>query len=95
MNNEDLKTYSRPDTLEDIKNTDLVQLSRQLLDAAVVSTNALSTKSELSEQHLKELRLVLGFLNATNNVIKTKIQYFKMVGVSDKIEAIKKVVGKE
>jgi len=85
-----LQTFTRPDTIEDLKETDLVQLARRLLDATVVSTDALNGGQEINEQRLKELKLVLGFLNASNSVIKTKLQVFKMTGLPEKIAEVKK-----
>ena len=78
-----------PDTMEDIRRTDLVQLSRKLLDSTVVASDALNVKT-FTEPKLKEMKMVLGFLNATNNIIKTKMQYFKMVGLDEKIKAVQK-----
>lgn len=80
----------KPDTMNDIGNTDLVQLSRKLLDSAVRSSKALNLQT-LNEKSLKELRLVLGFLNVTNNIVKTKMSYFKMVGLGEKVDAVKKL----
>ena len=78
-----------PDTMEHIGNTDLVQLSRKLLDSVVTSTDALNS-STMTEEKIKEMKVVLGYLNATNNIVKTKMQYFKMLGVGEKVEAIKR-----
>lgn len=80
----------KADTIEDIGNTDLVQLSRKLLDSAVKASNALNLKS-FNEKSLKEMRAVLGFLNVTNSIVKTKMSYFKMVGLTDKYKAVKKI----
>jgi hypothetical protein len=74
--------------MDEIQKTNLVGKANQLLDAIVESTDAMKPYN-LNEQKLKEIKLVLGFLNACNNVINTKLKYFKMVGVDKKIEAVK------
>ena len=77
-----------PDTLDDIKYTDLVQLSRKLLDAIVASTKMLD-KGEMTPRKLQEAKIVLGYLTATTSTVKAKMAYFKMVGIGDKVEAVK------
>ncbi len=83
-------TKYKPDTIEDLKNTDLVKLSRDLLGATVQSTNALDSTVKPSPERIKELKMTLGFLNATINASKTKMQFFRMMGIGDKVKAIKK-----
>lgn len=78
----------RGDELNDIGDSDIVQLSRGLLDATVKST-AIMQMEEMTPAKLQEARLVLGFLNATNAVMKTKMQYFRMAGLTGKIDAVK------
>ena len=79
-----------PDTVDNIQNNDLVQISQKLLDRMISSTGMLSIK-EMTPNKAKEAKLVLGYLNVTNNVIKTKMQFFKMVGLDGKIKAVKNV----
>lgn len=78
------------DTLQGMKDYSLVGLSKQLLDASVKSTGILSLE-EMTPQKLQEAKLVLGFLNATNSVMKTKINIFKMVGLDEKVQAIEEM----
>ena len=78
-----------PDTMENLKGSDLIQLSRKLLTAVVDSTNMLEVQ-EMTQNKLKEAKVVMGFLNAADRAMKTKMSYFKMAGVKDKVEAIKK-----
>lgn len=77
-----------PDTMEDIGKSDLVKLSRELLEATVQSSKIKEMES-MGEEDLKRARVVLGFLNAADKVMRTKIQYFKMANVDDKIAAFK------
>ena len=88
MNN--IKTRYAPDTMEHIKKSDLIQLSRNILDATVQSTKVLEI-DEMTPMKLQEAKLVLGFLNSANNVMKTKMQFFKMAGLEKKVEAIKSI----
>lgn len=78
----------KPDTLDDVEKSDLIQLSRDLLEATVTSTKILDL-NEMSPGKLQEAKVVLGFLNAANNTMKTKMQFFKMIGLDDKINAVK------
>lgn len=77
-----------PDTLSDIGNSDLVQLSRDLLEAVVGSTKILNL-DEMTPQKLQESKMVLGFLNAADKTMKTKMQYFQMTGLSEKVAQVR------
>lgn len=79
----------KPDTLNEIKDSDLIQLSRNLLDSVVTSTDMLVPKN-MSPERLQEAKVVLGYLNAANKTILAKMQYFKMVGLGEKVKAVKK-----
>jgi len=77
----------RPDELEDIKDSDIVQLSRSLLNSMVQSTDLIRPQ-ELTSQKLQEAKVLLGFLNSTANAMKMKMQFFKMIGLADKVKAV-------
>jgi len=76
------------DKPEHIENLDLVQMSRDLLEAMVESTAIMEGK-KMTENGLKEAKLVLGYLNAANNNVKTRMQWFKMTGLDDKIDRVR------
>lgn len=78
------------DTLPGMRDIDLVTLSKNLLDASIKSTGVLDLE-EMTPQKLQEAKLVLGFLNATNNIIQTKLNVFKMVGLGEKVNAVEKL----
>lgn len=78
----------RLDSLEGMHESDLVQTAKDLLDAAIKSTSILELQ-EMTPQKLQEAKLVLGFLNATNNLMQTKLNVFKMTGLSEKVAAVK------
>lgn len=82
------KKYQK-DKPEHIENLDLVQMARDLLEAVVENTAILEGKKKMTEQGLKEAKLVLGYLNATNNQVKTRMQWFKMTGLEAKIERVR------
>lgn len=86
------KKKKRGDNLGDVEQSDLLQLSSALLDSVVASTNVLEIR-DMTPEKLKECKLVLGYLNATNSVMKTKLGFFKMVGLAPKLDAIKKKSG--
>jgi len=73
---------------DSIDNSDLIADSRELLTSVVNATN-MKNIEEMTPKKLAEAKVVLGFLNAANNMIKTKIQCFKLTGVKDKVAAIK------
>lgn len=79
---------TRPDTMEDVLETDIIQMSRALLEAVVDSTGLMGLQ-EMTPEKLKEGKLVLGFLNATRNAVNTRMQIFKLVGLDDKMDAIR------
>lgn len=83
------KKVGAPDTMSTVGESNLIQKSKELLDAVVDSTKILE-KTEMDEKGLKEASVVLGFLNAANNTMKTKMNYYKMMGVGDKVKSIKK-----
>lgn len=79
---------NKPDTLEDIGQSDLVKLSRELLEA-VVQSSGIKKMDKIGDEEIKQARVVLGFLNATDKVMRTKIQYFKMANIDAKVAEIK------
>jgi hypothetical protein len=80
-----------PDTMNDISDSDIVQLAKGLLDAVVRSSGIESLQQgELTPEKLREVKMVLGYLNATNSVMKTKMSFFKMVGVDEKVREIRR-----
>lgn len=78
----------KPDTIDDLKESDLVQISRQLLEAVIRST-AVMKLEKMTPEKLKECRTVLGFLNAANNTLKTKLNIFRLTGMTDKLKFMK------
>lgn len=88
MNN-NIKKYSK-DSEEYLENLDLVQMSRKLLEAVIMSTEIMDNKEKrMTWQGLKEAKLVLGYLNAANNQVRTRMQWFKMTNLEKKIESVK------
>lgn len=77
------------DTIKHIEDSDLIQLSRNLLDSIVTSTDMLNPKN-MTPERLAEAKIVLGYLNSSNNALKTKMQYFKMMGIGEKIKIVQK-----
>jgi len=82
-----LKIYSK-DKIEHIENLNLVQLSRDLLTAMIEAT-ALLEGQKMTEQGLKEAKLVLGYLNAANSTVTTRIGWFRMSGLQEKVKKVK------
>lgn len=84
-----MKKVVKYENNEDIRETELVRLSRKLLDSVIANTGVLN-KKKMTPEFMKENKLVLGFLNSTTKAIQTKMQFFKMIDTADKIEFIKK-----
>ncbi len=79
------------DSIKHIEDSNLVQMSRKLLEALVESTAILNGgESKISDKGLKEAKTVLGYLNASINATKTRVQWFRMTGLIGKIETVKK-----
>jgi len=76
------------DTQKHIDETSMVQLSRDLL-LKVVETTGIMQSTKMTEEGLKQAKLVLNYLNAVNSTIKTRLQFFKMTGLNDKIRRVK------
>ena len=53
---------------------------QELLDASIDSSDILTAK-KMTPDGLREAKMVLGFLNATNNIVKTRMQFYKTFGV--------------
>ena len=83
-----MKKTINKDTMKHVEESNLIQLSRELLSSIVDSTKILDLK-EMTPDKLKESKVVLGFLNAADRAMKTKMTYFKMTGVGDKVSAVK------
>ena len=83
-----MKKYTK-DTKAELERSPLVQMSRDLLINLVDSTSMLE-KKDMNESGLKEAKVVLGYLNAANNTMKTRMQYYRMTDLPNKIRAVKK-----
>ena len=79
---------TRPDSLKDIEESDLVQISRRLLNS-IVESSGLLRPQQLNDQKIKEARLIISFINATAGAMRTKLSYFKMIGLEEKVKAIR------
>lgn len=77
------------ESMDEIKGSNLVQMSHEFLDIIVKKTG-FREDGELTKEKIQEAKLVLGFLNAADRTIRTKLQYFRMNNVTEKLEAIKK-----
>lgn len=77
------------DTVKHVENSNLVQMSRKLLEALVESTAILNGgESKVSDKGLKEAKTVLGYLNASINATQNRMQWFKMTGLNNKIKLV-------
>jgi len=77
------------ETKKSLEQFDLVIPAKDLLDAIIISGNAYS-KKPLTEAKAKNMKLVLGFLNAYIKAFHTKVSYFKLTAIPDKIQMVKK-----
>lgn len=83
------KIIENLDSVHGMANSKLVSLSKELLDAVVQSSGIRDWDSAMNESQIKEARIVLGFLNSTDRLMKTKLQVFRMTGLDKKLEAVK------
>lgn len=84
----------KTEDLKSLEKFELVIPAKDLLDAVTNSADAL-TKMPIDENRAKQLRLVLGFLNAYLKAYQTKIGYFKLTAIPEKVKsAIKKKLKK-
>lgn len=74
----------RAENLKGLKDAELVYPAKDLLDAVIVATDALS-KEPLDKERAKNLRLVLGFLNAYIRAFNTKVGYIKLTMVPKEV----------
>lgn len=91
-----MRTTSMPtekDEIKHIENSSLVQLSRDLLEA-LVESSAILNGEKMTMTSLLEAKVVLGYLNASINATKTRMQWFRMTGLEDKIKQVKASSGK-
>lgn len=75
------------DTIAHVEQSDLVQVSRNLLGSIIESTSVLE-KREMTPKALQESKVVLGYLNASIKAVGTRMKYFQMTGVADKVRKI-------
>ncbi len=70
----------RTEDIKNLKKLELVYPAKDLLDAVTAAADALS-KEPLDKERAKNLRLVLGFLNAYIRAFNTKMGYIKLTMV--------------
>lgn len=89
------KKIEKEDGLEDLKDFNLIVPAKDLLDAIVKSTDATNGDKPMNDVQARNMKLVLGFLNSYIRAYHTKITYFRLTGVANKIAAIKRINGKK
>lgn len=72
---------------KDLEKFELVYPAKDLLDATIASADALS-QMPIDAERAKNLRLVLGFLNAYLKAFHEKMGYIKMVHVPEQVQKI-------
>jgi len=75
----------RTEKFKDLEKFELLIPAKDLLDAVVSSADAL-TQIPIDQERAKTLKLVLGFLNAYIKAYNTRIGYFKLTTVPDKLK---------
>ena len=74
------------ENLENLSNFELVVPAKELLDAVMASADAL-TQQPIDEKRAKDLKLVLGFLNAYIRAHTTQIGYFRLTMISKELKS--------
>ena len=77
------------ESLKDLEKFEIIIPAKNLLNSITVATKATDPRIKMNERRLKEMRLVLGYLNAYVKAFGTKTSYFKLIGISAKIKAFK------
>ena len=80
----------KENTPKELSQFELIIPAKKFLDAMVSSTQAFN-KQKMTEKRLKEMKLTLGAINAYVKSFQTKVGYFKIVGVSEKVKEFKKL----
>ena len=76
----------RTEDLKNLEKLELVYPAKDLLDAVTTAADALS-KEPLDRERAKNLRLVLGFLNAYIRAFNTKMGYIKLTMIPKELKA--------
>lgn len=77
------------ENLSDLGNITFVNLAKDLLSSSIESSQIMAQQPYTPETS-KYAKLTLGYLNAFLNSYKTRMSYWKMTGVKEKIAAIQK-----
>jgi len=77
------------ETMKSLEQFQLVVPAKELFEALSKSTDADSV-TEMTPERARNMKLVLGFLNAYIRAFGTKMGYFRLVGVTDKLAAAAK-----
>ncbi len=83
------KIEKKKESFDSLEEFEIVAPSKALLDSVTIATNANNSKIKVDEGRLKELKLVLGYLNAYIKSFGTKANYFKLVGMEKRVAAFK------
>ena len=88
MNGEE-KTREQRFTESDIKEISFVRLAKELLDASIESSEVLRAKP-YSEESLPKAKMTLGYLNALIKAFQTKVHYYRIMNLGEKIKGVEK-----
>lgn len=82
------------ENIEDIENFELLIPAKKLFDKMIESTDGYTPK-EMTDDEMKKMKLLLGYMNAYRGAFGNKLQYFKLIGVANKNEVVKQHMGKK
>jgi len=81
--------------LDGMAEFEVIVPAKTLLDSITVATKATNSKIAMTEKRMKELKLVLGYLNSYIKAFSIKTSYHKLVGIDTKIRAFKDIQKKK
>jgi hypothetical protein len=76
------------ETLKDLGEIEFVHQAKKLLDASADAADAYSHKS-YTEERMRNSKLTLGFLNALIKGWNSRVGYYKLTGLSEKLGTVK------
>lgn len=74
--------------MNDVRDSDLVQMSRNLLESVIDSSEILSMDT-MGPDEMQRAKIVLGFLNAASGAVNSRMQFFQMTDIEGKYAAVK------
>lgn len=70
-----------------VENSEVINNSKDLLESIISTTDAKSSKEPMTEERYRNMKLVLGFMNAYLKSHEIQQRYFQLQNLNDKLVA--------